>query len=224
MSEMCEPRSSRFILWLLLLLYALKEISWNWFSQRLNESRSQILLNIHKKYCLIKKLMWSDISWLQIGSWWTFWFVLVWQFSSYETSCAHLSLSLKRKKRLRENSVMLVKKSTVTCNGFRFINLGRISEKILYNLILNVSTWFSFNLKLIRKYPTSFTVASWYCKTRIKPLTKWNDGITLSLKYFSRYSNKISLYVPSQCNVTICYKGLTSRNCIIVNWQNVFLE
>ena len=131
MSEMCEPRSSRFILWLLLLLYALKEISWNWFSQRLNESRSQILLNIHKKYCLIKKLMWSDISWLQIGSWWTFWFVLVWQFSSYEIGCVHYSLSRerKRKREIERELGYASKKSTVTCNGFRFIYLAGLWKK-----------------------------------------------------------------------------------------------
>ena len=98
MSEMCEPRSSRFILWLLLLLYALKEISWNWFSQRLNESRSQILLNIHKKYCLIKKLMWSDIFCPLIGSWWTFWCALEWQLPSYEICYCSLSLPLSTEK------------------------------------------------------------------------------------------------------------------------------
>ena len=141
---MCEPRSSRFILWLLLLLYALKEISWNWFSQRLNESRSQILLNIHKKYCLIKKLMWSDISWLQIGSWWTFWFVLVWQFSSYEIGCVHysLSLSLKRKREIERELGYTSKKIHSHLQRLSFHLSCWIVEKILYNLISNVSTWF----------------------------------------------------------------------------------
>ena len=130
-------------------------------------------------------------------------------FLIWDRLCSLLSLSLSlsrernRKREIERELGYTSKKIHSHLQRLSFHLSCWIVEKILYNLISNVSTWFSFILKLIWKYPTSFTVASWYCKTRIKPLTKWNDGITLSLKYFSRYSNKISLYVPSQCTVTI---------------------